>query len=385
MTNQAQSITTNFSLSRFLAILIKEGIQMRRDRLTFAMMVGIPIMQLILFGFAINNDPKNLPTVVVMQEDSRFARSILAALTNSGYFRVTGRVNSEAEANARVSKGQALFVLNFPASMARNLVRGEHPRILLEADASDPVAAGNAVAAFPEIIRRALKRDLQGGFASLAASDPPLEVVVQRRYNPEGITQFNIVPGLVGVVLTMSMIMMTAVSLTRESERGTMENLLAMPVSPLEVMFGKIVPYIGIGIIQVLILFAAARFVFNVPILGSIPALALGVVIFIAAMLAIGYTFSTFAKNQMQAMQMAFFFFLPSILLSGFMFPFRGMPEPAQALGEILPLTHMLRILRGVVLKGNDMADLWPEFAALTVFLIVIASIALRRYRRTLD
>ena len=374
-----------FSLSRLSAILTKEFIQVRRDRLTFAMMVGIPIVQLILFGYAINTDPKHMPTVVVIQEESRFTRSILAALTNSDYFRITDRVASEAEAEAKFASGDVTFILNVPAHFSRDLVRGDRPRLLLEADASDPVAAGNAVGAFPEIVRRALAHDLEGSLGPLAAPDPPVDAVVHRRYNPEGLTQFNIVPGLLGVVLTMSMIMMTALSLTREIERGTMENLLAMPVTPLEVMLGKIAPNIGIGMFQVLIVLGAARLLFGVPILGSLGLLMFGIVIFIAAMLAVGYTFSTIAKSQMQAMQMSFFFFLPSIFLSGFMFPFRGMPLWAQALGEIMPLTHILRILRGVILKGSALADLWIDFAALTVFLLVITMVALGRYRRTLD
>lgn len=376
---------SDFSLSRFFAILAKEFIQLRRDRLTFGMMVGVPIMQLILFGYAINTDPKHLPTAVVMQEDSRFVRSILTGMTNSNYFSIKGRVASEAEAEAMFASGQITFILNIPANFSRDLVRGDRPRLLLEADASDPVAAGNAVGAFPEIVRRAIAEDLEGTLGTLAALDPPVEAVVHRRYNPEGLTQFNIVPGLVGVVLTMSMIMMTALTLTRESERGTMENLLAMPVTPFEVMIGKITPHIGVGLVQVLIILLAAHYVFGVPILGSPGLLALGITIFIAAMLAVGYTFSTIARSQMQAMQMSFFFFLPSIFLSGFMFPFRGMPLWAQVLGEIVPLTHILRILRGIILKGSGFADLWIDFAALTVFLIVIATVALERYRRTLD
>jgi ABC-2 type transport system permease protein len=376
---------SRLSLTRLYAVLVKEFIQLMRDRLTFAMMVGIPIMQLILFGYAINTDPKHMPTMVVMQEDSRFSRSILAGLTNSEYFDIVGRVRSEAEAEARFAAGDAIFILNIPVHFSRDLVRGDRPRLLLEADASDPVAAGNAVSAFPEIVRHALKDDLKGPLGTLAAPDPPVDAVVHRRYNPEGLAQFNIVPGLVGVVLTMSMIMMTALSLTREVERGTMENLLAMPVTPLEVMLGKITPYIGIGLIQVLIVLGAAHVLFGVPILGSPGVLSLGIVIFIAAMLAVGYTFSTIAKNQTQAMQMSFFFFLPSIFLSGFMFPFRGMPGWAQALGEILPLTHILRILRGVILKGSGFADLWIDFAAQSVFLLAIGFVALKRYRQTLD
>jgi len=376
---------TGFSLPRFIAILTKEFIQLKRDRLTFAMMVGIPIMQLILFGYAINTDPKHMPTVIVLQDDSVFARSVIAGLTNSEYFKIEGRVTSEAEAEAQFAAGKVIFILNIPAHFSRDLVRGDRPRLLLEADASDPVAAGAAASAFPEIVRKAIAHDLKGALGTLAAADPPVDAVAHRRYNPEGLTQFNIVPGLLGVVLTMSMIMMTALSLTRETERGTMENLLAMPVTPLEVMLGKIAPNIGIGLIQTLIVISASRFLFGVPIMGSLALLALGITLFIAAMLAVGYTFSTIAKSQLQAMQMSFFFFLPSIFLSGFAFPFAGMPLWARWLGEIIPLTHMLRILRGIILKGSGLSDLWFDFAALSVFLIAVATVALARYRQTLD
>ena len=374
-----------FSVSRFVAILIKEFIQLRRDRLTFGMMVGIPIMQLILFGYAINTDPKHMPTAVVMQDDSRFSRSILAGMVSSEYFKIERRVSSEAEAERLFASGDVLFILNIPAHFSRDLVRGDRPRLLLEADATDPVASGAAAGAFAEIVRRSLTHDLTGALDPLIASDPPVDAVTHRRYNPEGLTTFNIVPGLLGVVLTMSMILMTALSLTRETERGTMENLLAMPVTPLEVMLGKITPNIGIGLVQVLIVLGASRFLFGVPILGSLLLLTLGITIFIAAMLAVGYTFSTIATSQLQAMQMSFFFFLPSIFLSGFAFPFPGMPLWARILGEFIPLTHMLRILRGTILKGSGLGDLWTDFAALTVFLLVISVVALTRYRRTLD
>lgn len=374
-----------FSFRRMTAILVKEFIQMGRDRLTFAMMVGIPIIQLGLFGFAINTDPKHLPTAVVMGDDSAYGRRIVAAFETSQYFRVIGYAASEEEAERLLATGRVSFVVNIPPSFSRDLVRGDRPRLLVEADASDPAAASNAVGALPGILDRVLSQELKGPLAELRATASPVELAVHRRYNPEGITQYNIVPGLIGVILTLSMIMMTALSLTREVERGTMESLLAMPVRPGEVMVGKILPYIVIGLVQVVIVLSAARFIFGVPTLGSYGALAIAILLFIAAMLSLGYTFSTLARLQMQAMQMTMFFFLPSLLLSGFMFPFRGMPTWAQMLGEAFPLTHFLRVVRGILLKGNGFAEVWPQLAALTAFLVVIAAIALRRYRRTLD
>jgi ABC-2 type transport system permease protein len=380
-----ESHARGISLSRLLAVLIKEFIQLRRDRLTFAMMMGIPIMQLFLFGYAVNTDPKHMPTAILMADDGPFTRSIIAGLKSSEYFAFTERVSSEAVAEEKIAAGDVTFVLAIPAHFNRDLVRGDRPQLLLEADASDPVAPGNALGALNEIVHRALGDDLKGSLAFLNETQAPVDVVMHRRYNPEGIAQFNIVPGILGVVLTVSMIMMTSLSLTREAERGTMENLLAMPVSPLEVMVGKITPYVGIGIVQMAIILAASRYVFGVPIIGSFAVLSLGVFVFIAAMLALGYTFSTIAKSQMQAMQMSIFFLLPSIFLSGFMFPFNGMPGWAQALGQLIPLTHFLRIVRGVILKGSTLRELLPEVLALTGFLIVMAIIALARYRRTLD
>lgn len=374
-----------FSWSRFVAVLMKEFIQMRRDRLTFAMIVGIPILQLILFGFAINADPKSLPTAVLSQDNSIFARSFVRALENSGYFRITRIVRSEEEADRALAEGQVQFVLTIPENFERKLVRGERPALLLEADASDPAATSNALAALLTLNRTALNRDLEGGLAYLRDNQPPFEVRVHRRYNPEGVTQYNIVPGLVGTILTMTMVMMTGLAMTRERERGTMENLLATPVRPVEVMVGKIVPYIIVGYIQVSIILLVAAFLFSVPVVGSVALLSLVLIVFIAANLAVGFTFSTLARNQLQAMQMAFFFFLPSILLSGFMFPFRGMPEWAQWLGEILPLTHFLRILRGILLKGNGVQEILPQLWPIALFLLAAAAIALRRYRETLD
>jgi ABC-2 type transport system permease protein len=376
---------SSFSLARLAAILAKEFIQIRRDRLTFAMMVGIPIMQLLLFGFAINSDPKALPTAVRIGDNSPFARSLVAALENSEYFRIVARTADEAEAARLLKIGAVQFVINVPADFGRAVQRGERPAVLVEADATDPAATSNALATLFALERSALDPDLTGPLTDLKAGATPFELRVHRRYNPEGVTQYNIVPGLMGVVLTMTMIVMTSLSMTRERERGTMENLLAMPVRPLEVMLGKILPYILIGYVQVVLILAAARFLFGVPLLGSLTLLSLTLVVFIAANLSVGFTFSTIAKNQLQAMQMAFFFFLPSLLLSGFMFPFRGMPQWAQAIGEALPLTHFLRIVRGILLKGNGIAEVMPNVWPIALFLLAVATIALARYRRTLD
>ena len=374
-----------FSWNRFVAVLVKEFVQMRRDRLTFAMMVGIPIIQLILFGFAINSDPKSLPTAVLAADNSVFARSFVRALENSGYFRVVRQVTTEREAERALAVGEAQFVLTIPENFSRKLVRGERPVLLLEADASDPAATSNALAALLNLNQTALARDLSGSLAHLQNAPPPYEVRVQRRYNPEGVTQYNIVPGLIGVILTMTMVMMTSLAMTRERERGTMENLLATPVRPIEVMTGKIIPYIIVGYVQVTIILAAAKLLFAVPVVGSVVLLSVVLVLFMAANLAVGFTFSTLAKNQMQAMQMTFFFFLPSMLLSGFMFPFRGMPEWAQWLGEILPLTHFLRVVRGILLKGNGTVEIAPELWPIAAFLLVAAIVALIRYRETID
>ena len=372
------------SWARFRALLIKEFTQMRRDRLTFAMMVGLPVMQLFLFGFAINMDPKRLPTAVVMADQGTYARSIVAALHNSGYFQIVGEARSPAEAERWLDEGSVAFALTIPENFTRDLLRGQHPQVLIEADASDPAAASNALATLAQLAQGALKDDLTGPAAARATA-APFDVIVQRRYNPEGITQYNIVPGLLGVILTMTMVMITAISMTREAERGTLENLLAMPAKPFEVMLGKIVPFIFVGYVQVLIVLLAARYIFEVPMLGSLPLLIGAIGVFIAANLAMGFTFSTFARSELQAMQMSVFFLLPNILLSGFAFPFRGMPNWAQAIGEALPSTHFLRIVRGIMLKGNSFAEIWPSLWPLLLFTAVATLAAMTRYRRTLD
>jgi ABC-2 type transport system permease protein len=374
-----------FSWRRLAAIMLKELIQLRRDRLTFAMMVGIPIIQMALFGFAINGDPKRLPTAVIAHEYTPYTRSLVRALENSGYFEVVDADINEHQADALLAEGRVQFVLTVPAGFARALERGERPALLVEADATDPSATANAIGAVQQLAATALQHDLTGVLAALQPGAPPYEWRVQRRYNPEGVTQYNVVPGLMGVILTMTMIMMTALGVTREVERGTMENLLATPVHALEVMVGKIAPYIAIGYVQVAIILLAARFVFHVPFVGSVPLLMLGVLAFIAASLTVGITISSIAKSQMQAMQMTFFFFLPSILLSGFMFPFRGMPGWAQVIGEALPLTHFLRLIRGVLLKGNGGEQMWVHVWPLLLFTAIVLAIGLKRFRRTLD
>ena len=378
-------MTSGFSFARFWAILTKEFVQMRRDRLTFAMMIGVPILQLVLFGFAINSDPKALPTAILVADNSDYARTLIRAIENSGYFRIVRDLASESEAERALALGNVQFVVTIPENFGRKLQRGERPILLVEADATDPAATSNALATLNAINQNALSRDLNGPLQSLQQPAPPFELRVQRRYNPEGITQYNIVPGLIGVVLTMTMVMMTSLAVTREYERGTMENLLATPVRPIEVMVGKIVPYIIVGYVQVTVILGAAKLLFAVPMIGSLVLLSCALILFIAANLAIGYTFSTLAKSQMQAMQMTFFFFLPSMLLSGFMFPFRGMPQWAQWLGEVFPLTHFLRVVRGILLKGNGPADIMPNVWPIAVFLLIVGAIALARYRETLD
>lgn len=375
----------SFSFARFRALLVKEFIQAFRDRLTFAMMVGVPVLQLVLFGYAINSDPRALPVAVVSADNSPFSRSIVAALESSDYFRVVAQPATEIEADRMITRGDVQFIVLIPRDFARKLIRGERPVLLVEADATDPVATVNAIAALIQLNQTALAHDLTGALARLAGRPAPFEIRVHNRYNPEGETQYNIVPGLIGTILTMTLVMMTAIAVTRERERGTMESLLATTARPLEVMLGKIAPFILIGYIQVAVILIAAKLLFGVPMLGSLWLLSLALVIFIAANLAVGFTFSTLAQSQMQAMQMGVFFFMPSLLLSGFLFPFRGMPEWAQALGELMPLTHILRITRGILLKasnfGDIQADLWP----ILIFLAVVSVIALRRYRQTLD
>ncbi len=375
----------DFSWSRWWAMLQKEFLQLRRDRVTFAMIVGIPIIQLTLFGYAINTDPRHLPTAIVSADHSEFSRSFIAGLQSSSYFRALPEPIDEAAAAQALAEGEVSFVINIPPDFSRRLARGERPALLVEADAADPMAAGSALAALDGIGRAALAKDLQGSLADLAATPAPFEIQIHRLYNPEAITQYNIVPGLMGVILTMTLVMMTALAITRERERGTMENLLAMPVTPLEVMTGKIVPYIVIGLVQASIILLAARLVFDVPFQGNLATLYLAALLFIACNLSVGITMSSLAANQLQAMQFTIFYFLPNILLSGFMFPFQGMPGWAQVIGNVLPLTYFNRVVRGILLKGNGWAELWPSLWPMLLFLLVVMVVAVRFYRRTLD
>jgi ABC-2 type transport system permease protein len=374
-----------FSLSRWLGIVVKEFIQLQRDRLTFGMIVGIPLIQLLLFGFAINSDPRNLPTAVVMADPGPFARSYLAAMGASGYFRIVGSVE-ERQAARLLDQGRVQFVVTFPPGLHRDLVRGKPAIVLVEADATDPMATGNAIAVLNQLGSSVFAPDLPGTQVQQVQQVQPgrtLEVRVHRRYNPEALTAYNVVPGLLGVILTMTMVLMTGLAMTRERERGTFENLLATPATPLEVITGKIIPYALIGLVQVSLILLAARWIFDVPMLGSLVLLYAVVLLFICANLTLGMTFSSIARNQLQAMQMTFFFFLPSILLSGFMFPFRGMPEWAQAVGSVLPLTHFLLLVRGILLKGNGLALLWPQIWPLLLFTAVVLMLGLLTYRRT--
>ena len=370
-----------FSSSRWLGILIKEFIQLKRDRLTFGMIMGIPIMLLMLFGFAINTDPKHLPTAVVMSDPGPFARAYVSAMDNSTYFKIVGQVD-EHQANALLNRGQVQFVVTFPPGFHRQIVRGEPATVLVEADATDPMATGGAIAVLNQISPSIFSSEVSGG---ITPTPPVLDVVVHRRFNPEAETSYNIVPGLLGVILTMTMVLMTGLAVTRERERGTLENLLSTPATPSEVITGKIIPYILIGLVQVTLILCVARFVFHVPMLGSLVLLYAVVVLFILANLTIGITFSAIARNQLQAMQLTYFYFLPSMLLSGFMFPFRGMPEWAQWVGSLLPLTHFLVLVRGILLKSNSITELWPHIWPLLLFTGLVLVLGVRSFKHTLD
>jgi len=374
-----------WSFARFWGIVLKEFLQLRRERITFAMVLGIPIAQLLLFGYAINTDPRNLPTAIIAADRSEFTRSYIAAMKTTGYFDMVGELPDEEAGRLALARGEVQFVLNIPAGFTRDLLRGERPAMLIEADATDPSAVATAIGSMQQLVSSVAVKDLKGPLSSLSSGVAPFEVRLHRLYNPEGITQRNIVPGLMGVILTMTMVMMTGLAMTRERERGTMENLLATPVNPLEVMTGKIVPYIFIGLIQSTIILIAARYLFGVPVVGSLVTLYIVVLVFVAANLTVGITLSSIAQNQLQAMQLTFFYFLPSILLSGFMFPFRGMPPWARVVGSFVPMTYFNRLIRGILLKGNRFPDLWPDLWPLLVFTAVVMTIAVATYRKTLD
>jgi ABC-2 type transport system permease protein len=378
-------MNTVFSPGRLKALLFKEFIQMRRDRVTFAMMLGVPLMLLVLFGFAINNDPKGLPAALLAMSNDAYTRAMVSALENTNYYRFDHIAKTQAEADLLMERGDVSFVVTIPADFGRRVERGDHPQILIEADATDPSVASGAISTLGTIAGQALlrARGMQEQEAGNTASQ--FDVVVHRLYNPEGISQYNIVPGLIGVILQMTMVMMTAMALTRETERGTMENLLAMPASPVEIMLGKVLPYACVGAVQVVVVLIAAKLLFFVPFVGGLPLLLSAILVFVLGLVLLGYSISTVSRTQMQAMQLTFFFFLPSILLSGFMFPYRGMPGWAQTFGEIFPLTHFLRIVRAVMLKGAELPAVAGEIGWLLFFVLLFASIALVRFRRTLD
>jgi ABC-2 type transport system permease protein len=369
--------------SRVFAVMAKEFAQLTRDRITYAMILVLPIVQLLLFGYAINNQPRHLPTAVLARENSVFARSVLGAVQRSAYFDIVAQARNEAELDALLRKGEVQFAITIPADFTRRVIRADKPQILVEADATDPSATGAAVAALSALPTIGLQHDLKGAAARPASA--PFEVVIHNRYNPESISAYNIVPGLLGVILSMTLVMMTALSVTRETERGTMESLLATPIEPIEVMVGKLAPYVMVGLIQTVIILVMAKLLFAVPMMGAWLGLSSGVLLFIVGSLALGFLISTVARSQLQAMQLSFFYILPSILLSGFMFPFRGMPGWAQAIGQVIPVTHFLRVVRGALLKGQTIADLWPELTALGIFVSVVTALAMLRYRRTLD
>lgn len=374
-----------FSFARWWAMVLKEFLQLRRDRISFAMIIGIPIAQLVLFGFAINMDPRHMPAAILDADRSEFTRSFISALEKSGYFKIAGQVPDEAAGRRALARGEVLFVVNIPADFTRRLLRGERPAVLVEADATDPMATGMALSSVAQAARSVLQKNTGGALSYLAVAPEAFDVHVHRLYNPEGITQFNIVPGLMGVILTLMMVLMTGLAITRERERGTMENLLAMPVLSIEVMTGKIVPYIAIGLLQATLILVAARMLFHVPFEGNIFTLYGVALLFVAANLTVGITMSSLAKNQLQAMQMTVFYFLPNLLLSGFMFPFQGMPKWAQTIGNILPLTHFNRLVRNIFLKGGEWGDLWPNIWPMMVFTVVVMAIATTFYRKTLD
>lgn len=368
------------SLRRIMALLRKEFIQIRRDRLTFAMLLGVPIAQLLMFGFAINTDPREMPSALVASSGDRFARAMVVALENTGYYRFVATDITAIEGEQMLTDGTVAFVVTLPADFGTRMLRGERPQLLIEADATDPAAASGAISTLGTVATEALEREL-------GVTTPPAgpDIVVHRRYNPEGITQDNIVPALLGIILQMTMVMMTSMALTREIERGTMENLLAMPATPIEIMAGKITPFVVVGAVQVAVVLVAARAIFRVPFEGSLVLLLSGVMVFIVALVLLGYLISTVSRTQMQAMQLSVFAFLPSILLSGFMFPFLGMPVWARMIGEVLPVTHFLRLVRAVMLKGAGLENVRPQIIALLVITAVLAVVALTRFRQTLD
>jgi ABC-2 type transport system permease protein len=396
-----RKLSTHFSFVRLWAMIVKEFIQMKRDKPTLGMIVGIPLILLLLFGYAINSNPKHLPTLVIDADNTVLSRTFIQDIKNTDYFDIMKRAKSEQEATRAIEEGTTQFVINIPAGFMHDLIREKQPDILLTADATESMAAANALAAANTLATVAFNRELTGSLSYLSGAkrynddngampyfnspSSPFNLRIHAKYNPELISQYNIVPALMGVILTMMMVIITALAITREYEHGTMENLLATPVRPLEVMLGKVIPFIVVGYVQVILILLAAYFLFHVPINGSIALLLLSTFPFIVANLSVGITFSTLAKNQLQATQLTYFFFLPSMLLSGFMFPFYGMPQWAQYLGNTLPLTYYLRIVRGIMLKGNGFMETWPSIWPIIVFMFIALIVGVLRYRETLD
>jgi ABC-2 type transport system permease protein len=378
-------MSARFSWRRCGAMLFKEFTQMARDRLTFAMMVAIPLVELVLFGYAINNNPHHLPTALVSSDQTVVTRQLEKSLANTDYFKFISRPKTIQAAEDQLAKGKVLFVVRIPPNFTRDLIHGNKPEVLIEGDATDPVGVANSLSAVSALQYTAFKPIFHGPLKHYQQSDPAFKLVTHARYNPEDITAYNIVPGLMGVVLTMTLVMITSLAITRERETGTMESLLATPVRPIEVMVGKITPYLIVAYIQILLILVMGKLLFGVPMLGSVFTLLAAALPFVAANLSMGLMFSTMARNQLQAVQMAIFFFLPSILLSGFMFPFMGMPQWAKAIGEVLPLTHFLRIVRGILLKGNGWVEIWPNVWPIVLFAIIAIVIGVKRYRQTLD
>ncbi|MEJ2681911.1 MAG: ABC transporter permease [Gammaproteobacteria bacterium] len=374
-----------FSFRRAYAVLLKEFTQLGRDVVTLRMIILVPIMQLLLFGYALNTDPKYLPTALISQDNSALSRAVVAGLRNTRYFSIDYEVSSDAEGHELLKSGKVLFVVTIPAHFERRVVRGERPHMLIEVDGSDPVASSGALLAANGMLNTLFQEEFTGSLATLKPGAPPFDLRIQRLYNPEGFTRYNIVPGLIATILTMTGIMMTALSMTRERERGTMENLLAMPISPLEVMVGKITPYVLVGFFQSVLIVLVAKVLFEVPVVGSLMLLFGTLTVFITCNMALGFTLSAIAQNQTQALQMSFMVMLPSILLSGFLFPFMGMPLWAQVMGSVLPATHFINISRGILLKGSQFNEIWPHLWPLLVFMVLITIIAVKRYRRTLD
>lgn len=375
----------HFAWHRIKALIKKEFIQLKRDKITLRMIIALPVAQLLLFGYAINTDPRHMPTAIVSRDNTFLTRSITTALENTDYFKITHKISSDAEGQQLLQRGQVLFVVTIPENFTRDVVRGRPPKMLLQADASDPTSISGAVGALNELAETVMTKEFKGALSDLKPAAPAFAITVQKMYNPEGFTRFNIVPGLIGMVLIFTGVMMTALALTRERERGTMENLLAMPVYPLEIMIGKITPFVFIGLFQAMVILLIARLLFNIPIMGSIGLLMSCALLFVICNLALGFLISTAAKNQTQALQMSIFVLLPSLMLTGFMFPFQGMPLWAQNIGRCIPLTYFVRITRGIMLKGAGLAEIFPSLWPLLLIAAVITGLTLKAYKNTLD